>query len=32
VLPADDLTRISEVLPEGAFGARYAGNMVPAWI
>lgn len=32
VLSADDLARISEVLPEGAFGARYAGNMVPAWI
>lgn len=32
VLSADDLAQINGVLPEGAFGARYAGNMVPTWI
>lgn len=32
VLSADDLAQISRVLPDGAFGARYAGNMVPTWI
>lgn len=32
VLSADDLAQIKQVLPDGAFGARYAGNMVPAWI
>lgn len=32
VLSADDLAQIDRVLPEGAFGARYAGNMVPTWI
>ena len=31
-LAADDLTRIGNILPDGAFGARYAGNMVPDWI
>nr|WP_314262472.1 aldo/keto reductase [uncultured Devosia sp.] len=32
VLSADDLAQIEQVLPDGAFGARYAGNMVPTWI
>lgn len=32
ILTADDLTRIGEILPDGAFGARYAGDMVPNWI
>ncbi|KRA95597.1 aldo/keto reductase [Devosia sp. Root685] len=32
VLSNDDLAQINGVLPEGAFGARYAGNMVPTWI
>jgi aryl-alcohol dehydrogenase-like predicted oxidoreductase len=32
VLSADDLVRIGNILPDGAFGARYAGNMVPDWI
>ena len=32
VLSADDLAQIKQVLPDGAFGARYAGNMVPTWI
>lgn len=31
-LTADDLDRIRRILPEGAFGARYAGDMVPTWI
>lgn len=30
-LLADDLARIGNILPDGAFGARYAGNMVPDW-
>jgi aryl-alcohol dehydrogenase-like predicted oxidoreductase len=32
VLTADDLARIRQVLPEGAFGARYANDMVPTWV
>lgn len=32
VLSSDDLAQIKQVLPDGAFGARYAGNMVPTWI
>lgn len=32
VLSADDLARIRDILPDGAFGARYAGDMVPSWI
>ena len=32
VLSADDLARIRDILPDGAFGARYAGDMVPNWI
>ncbi|MCX5493954.1 aldo/keto reductase [Kaistia dalseonensis] len=32
MLSADDLERIRNVLPEGAFGARYAGDMVPNWV
>ncbi|WEK04378.1 MAG: aldo/keto reductase [Candidatus Devosia phytovorans] len=32
VLSAEDLDRIKQVLPDGAFGARYAGDMVPTWI
>ena len=31
-LSADDLVRIESILPDGAFGARYAGDMVPDWI
>lgn len=31
-LSADDLARIRGILPDGAFGARYAGDMVPNWI
>jgi aryl-alcohol dehydrogenase-like predicted oxidoreductase len=31
-LSADDLVRVGSILPDGAFGARYAGDMVPAWI
>lgn len=31
-LSTDDLARIGEILPDGAFGARYAGDMVPNWI
>ena len=31
-LAADDLLRIGNILPDGAFGARYAGDMVPDWI
>lgn len=31
-LSADDLASIGTILPDGAFGARYAGNMVPDWI
>ena len=31
-LSADDLAGIAKILPDGAFGARYAGDMVPDWI
>jgi len=31
-LSADDLASIGTILPDGAFGARYAGDMVPDWI
>tara|TARA_R110002020_G_scaffold68362_1_gene179063 strand:+ start:557 stop:718 length:162 start_codon:yes stop_codon:yes gene_type:complete len=31
-LSTDDLFRIATILPDGAFGARYAGGMVPDWI
>ncbi len=31
-LAADDLVRIGSILPDGAFGARYAGDMVPDWV
>ena len=31
-LSADDLASIGSILPNGAFGARYAGDMVPDWI
>lgn len=31
-LSADDLVSIGTILPDGAFGARYAGDMVPDWI
>lgn len=30
-LTADDLSRIQEIVPEGAFGARYAEGSVPVW-
>lgn len=31
-LSPDDLARIGKILPDGAFGARYANGMVPDWI
>lgn len=31
-LTADDLDQIRRILPDGAFGARYAGGMVPTWV
>lgn len=31
-LSAEDLAKIRDILPEGAFGARYAGDMVPTWV
>ncbi|ABI75494.1 oxidoreductase, aldo/keto reductase family [Hyphomonas neptunium ATCC 15444] len=31
-LSTDDLAGIRNILPEGAFGARYAGDMVPDWL
>jgi aryl-alcohol dehydrogenase-like predicted oxidoreductase len=31
-LSADDLERIRGIIPDGAFGARYASDMVPNWI
>jgi len=31
-LAAEDLVRIRGILPDGAFGARYAGGMVPSWV
>ena len=31
-LSADDLVHIGNILPDGAFGARYAGDMVPDWV
>ena len=31
-LSADDLAGIAKILPDGAFGSRYAGDMVPDWI
>jgi hypothetical protein len=30
--PRPDLAAISEVLPRGGFGARYAEGHVPTWI
>ena len=30
-LTADDLTRVNEILPEGAFGSRYPEAMMPQW-
>jgi aryl-alcohol dehydrogenase-like predicted oxidoreductase len=30
-LTAADLERISEILPTGGFGARYAGGRIPVW-
>jgi aryl-alcohol dehydrogenase-like predicted oxidoreductase len=30
-LTADDLQRIQEIVPDGAFGARYAEGSVPVW-
>lgn len=32
VLTDADLKKIDEILPEGGFGARYAGGHVPTWI
>jgi aryl-alcohol dehydrogenase-like predicted oxidoreductase len=31
-LSADDLAQIDAILPYGAFGPRYAGDMTPTWI
>jgi hypothetical protein len=30
-LTEDDLARVSEILPEGAFGGRYPKAMMPQW-
>jgi aryl-alcohol dehydrogenase-like predicted oxidoreductase len=32
VLTPEDLARIQEIVPDGAFGARYAEGSVPVWI
>jgi aryl-alcohol dehydrogenase-like predicted oxidoreductase len=31
VLTAEDLARIGEIVPEGAFGGRYPAAMMPSW-
>ena len=31
-LSADDLRRIREAFPDGAYGARYAEASLPAWV
>jgi aryl-alcohol dehydrogenase-like predicted oxidoreductase len=31
VLTAEDLARIDEIVPEGAFGDRYPAEMMPSW-
>ncbi len=31
-LTADDLDQIRRILPEGAFGARYVGDLMPTWV
>jgi aryl-alcohol dehydrogenase-like predicted oxidoreductase len=31
VLSAEDLARIDEIVPEGAFGGRYPAGMMPSW-
>ena len=31
LLSADDLDRVAEILPEGAFGSRYPEAMLPKW-
>jgi aryl-alcohol dehydrogenase-like predicted oxidoreductase len=31
-LTADDLARIAEIVPAGAYGSRYAEGMVPNWV
>ncbi|WP_345840344.1 aldo/keto reductase [Devosia psychrophila] len=31
-LSTEELARIRDILPDGAFGARYAGDMIPNWI
>ena len=31
-LSAEDLARIDEILPDGAYGSRYQEGMVPDWV
>jgi aryl-alcohol dehydrogenase-like predicted oxidoreductase len=31
ILTSDDLQRVSEILPGGAFGSRYPAAMMPQW-
>jgi aryl-alcohol dehydrogenase-like predicted oxidoreductase len=31
-LSADDLRRIGEAFPDGAYGLRYAEETLPAWV
>jgi aryl-alcohol dehydrogenase-like predicted oxidoreductase len=31
-LSADDLAQIAEIVPDGAYGSRYADGMVPEWV
>jgi aryl-alcohol dehydrogenase-like predicted oxidoreductase len=31
ILTSDDLQRVSEILPDGAFGSRYPAAMMPQW-
>ena len=30
-LTDDDLTRVNDILPDGAFGSRYPAAMMPQW-
>jgi hypothetical protein len=30
-LTDDDLARVNEILPDGAFGSRYPAAMMPQW-
>jgi len=31
MMSADDLARVDEILPDGAFGSRYPEAMMPQW-